>query len=378
MQPGWHATRTAGAGGLNYPSGVRAADVVAGLRRLFDDEPALQIPDDAGQPWLTIKYGTDPEDLYGVLRATVGGRGVVVKVNPPQGIGQTLIPWIVREQGIDLGAPYADHLAAAEVSDTGGREPAAYLLPALRDVLPPELGRFEADGQTALVLKDLGPIDGLDASGAVERWPTEHIEQALLAAAGFHAATAGHDYAWTLQRPSTRTVLADSGLWRAMVEDAAQRLPDVVSAASRARRLETIATIEQWHPAKDAMPACLVHNDFNQRNVGFTADGDVVALDWELARVNTPQRDVAELLTFTLDAHTDLDEVIHLLAVHWQALADNGLEVDPDLYSAAAAAEFRVQSIDRVGMQLVFGAAFDLPYLARINRTVDHLVDLTG
>ena len=92
MQPGWHATRTAGAGGLNYPSGVRAADVVAGLRRLFDDEPALQIPDDASQPWLTIKYGTDPEDLYGVLRGDCGWARVVVKVNPPQGIGQTLIP----------------------------------------------------------------------------------------------------------------------------------------------------------------------------------------------------------------------------------------------------------------------------------------------
>ena len=355
-----------------------AADVVAGLRRLFDEEPALQIPDDAGQPWLTIKYGADPDDLYGVLRASVGGRRVVVKVNPAQGIGQTLIPWIVREQDIDLRAPYGDYLAAAEVSDTGGREPAAYLLPALRDILPRELGRFEVDGQTALVLEDLGQIEGLDASGAIERWPTEHIEHALRAAAGFHAATAGHDYAWTLQRPSTRTVLADSDLWRAMVEDAAQRLPEVVSAASLQGRLETIATIAQWHPAKDAMPACLVHNDFNQRNVGFTAAGAVVALDWELARVNTPQRDVAELLTFTLDAHTDLDEVIHLLAVHWQALADNGLEVDPDLYSAAAVAEFRVQSIDRVGMQLLFGAAFDLPYLVRINRTVDHLVDLTG
>ncbi len=345
---------------------------------MFGGDPDLQIPDDAGQPWLTVKYGDDPGDLYGVLKATVGGRGVVVKVNPAQGIGQTLIPWIVREQGIDLAAPYADYLAAAEVSDTGGREPAAYSLPALQDVLPAELGRFEVDGQTALVLEDLGPVEGLDASGAIERWPTEHIERALRAAAGFHAATAGHDYAWTLQRPSTRTMIADSDLWRAMIEDAAQRLPEVVSAECLTRRLETIATIAQWHPAKDAMPACLVHNDFNQRNVGFTAAGNVVALDWELARVNTPQRDVAELLTFTLDAHTDLDEVIHLLAVHWQALADSGLVVDPDVYSAAAAAEFRVQSIDRVGMQLLFGAAFDLPYLTRINRTVDHLVAITG
>ena len=47
------------------------------------------------------------------------------------------------------------------------------------------------------------------------------------------------------------------------------------------------------------------------------------------------------------------------------------------MYARAAAAEFRVQSFDRVGMQLVFRAAFDLPYLKRINRTVDHLVALT-
>jgi len=29
-------------------------------------------------------------------------------------------------------------------------------------------------------------------------------------------------------------------------------------------------------------------------------------------------------------------------------------------------------------MQLLFGAAFDLPYLMRINGTVDHLVRITG
>ena len=314
--------------------------MVDGLRGLFGDDPDVRIPDDAGQPWLTVKYGDDPEDLFGVVKARVADRDVIVKINPPHGIGQTLIPWIVREQKIDLPAPYSSFPAAAETSDTGRREPAAYRLPALRDLLPTEVGRFEADGQIALVLEDLGPVAGLDASGAVERWPTEWIEQALIAAAGFHAATAGHDYAWTLERPSTRTVLPDADLWRAIVVDAAQRLPDVVPPDALAQRLDTLATIESWHRAKDAMPACLVHNDFNQRNVGFRSSGEVVALDWELARVNTPQRDVAELLTFTLDAHTEVDEVIHLLAVHWQALADNGLVVEPDLYSAAARPQF--------------------------------------
>lgn len=353
-------------------------DVVAGLRGLFGEEPELRVPDDAGQPWLTVKYGDDPDDLNGVLKAHVAQLDVIVKINPPRGIGQTLIPWIISEQGIALPAPYGSCDAACETSDTGEREPAAYLLPALRGVLPIELGRFDVDGQTALVLEDLGAIEGLDASGAIARWPMERIEEALRAAAAFHAATVAGDYAWTIQRPSTRTALASAGLWRAIVTDAAQRLPEVVTPETLARRLEIIDTIGAWHPAKDAMPACLVHNDFNQRNVGFRSSGDVVALDWELARVNTPQRDVAELLTFTLDSHTGVDDVIHLLAVHWQALSDNGLEVDPDLYSAAAAAEFRVQAIDRVGMQLIFGAAFDLPYLTRINRTVDHLVAITG
>ncbi|MEZ5118946.1 MAG: phosphotransferase [Candidatus Nanopelagicales bacterium] len=351
--------------------------VAAGLRNIFGAEPEIDLPDDSGQPWLTVKYGDDPDDLYGVLRAQVGGRNVIVKVNPTRGVGQTLIPWIIAERGIRLPRPYASFEAAAETSDTARREIAVYGLPAVQDVVAHRLGAFDADGQTALVLEDLGEIAYLDASGSIERWPTGRIEQALEAAAGFHAATAGHDYGWTIQRPSTTTMLADVPLWDAILADAAERFPDIVTTEVVAARRETLDTLARWHPAKDVMPACLVQNDFNQRNVGFRDTGEVVVLDWELARVNTPQRDVAELLTFTLDAHTEVDELLHLLAVHWQALADNGMDIDPGVYARAAAAEFRVQSLDRVGMQLIFGAAFDLPYLTRINRTVDHLVALT-
>ncbi len=348
---------------------MRGEDVVAGLREMFGVEPELDEP--ASQPWAAVKYGT--EGLNAVVRARVGDRTVIVKLNPERGIGQTLIPWIVQEYGISLPRPYSTFEAAAVTSNTGERERAAYSLHALRDVLPQELGRFGA----ALVLKDLGEIDGLDPSGAIARWSTDRIEQALVGAAAFHAATRGRDFPWTVQRPSTATIWADRELWLAQLDDAAARFPDIVTPEVHTTRRRTIDTIQNWHPAKDAMPATLVHNDYNQRNVGFRDSGDLVVLDWELARVDTPQRDVVELLTFTLDAHTQVDELLHLLAVHWQALADNGLEVDPDTYARAAAAEFRVQSFDRVGMQLLFGAAFDLPYLKRINRTVDQLVALT-
>lgn len=351
--------------------------VSEGLRELFGVAPILTVPDPTGQPWLRVKYGDDPDAVFGVVRAAIDDRTVIVKINPPRGIGQTLIPWILERHAIGLPAGYSSFQAAAETSGTSGREPAVYGLPAARALVPAELGRFTVDGQTALVLEDVGELSGLDPSGAIARWPTARIEAALRAVAGFHAATAGHDYAWTIGRPTTATVLADVDLWRGILHDAAVRLPDVVPGEALAARLQSIDTISRWHQAKDVMPACLVHNDFNQRNVGFRESGEVVALDWELARVNTPQRDVAELLTFTLDAHTTADELLHLLAVHWQGLADHGMAVDPEVYARAAAAEFRVQSFDRVGMQLIFGTAFDLPYLVRINRTVDHLVALT-
>jgi hypothetical protein len=346
-------------------------EVRAGLQQLFGRPVELPTPDRPSQPWLS----DDPAQLYGSHQAHVGHRDIYVRITGAWGIGQTLIPQLLQTHGIPAPG-YAESGLAAEFSNTGEREPAAYSLHALHDVLVAELGRFSAHGETALVLEDLGALAGIDPSGAVERWPTERIEAALVAAAGFHGPTAGREYRWTVQRPGTRTVLADQQLWRALLLDASQRLPQILTPSVLERRLALVDSISRWHPAKDVMPACLVHNHFNQRNVGFV-DGRVVVLDWEFAAVNTPQRDVAELLTFTLDAHTEADELMHLLAVHWQALADNGMQVDPEVYARAAAAEFRVQSFVRMGLHFILSAAMDLPYLARINRTVDHLVGLT-
>jgi len=36
----------------------------------------------------------------------------------------------------------------------------------------------------------------------------------------------------------------------------------------------------------------------------------------------------------------------------------------------------RVEAINRVGLQLLFGAQFPLAYLVRINATIEHLLDL--
>lgn len=350
---------------------MRVEDVEAGVESVIGAPVELQLQNHRKRPWL------DPDDLSGVIPATAGGRTVVVKVGLRAGLDRTLIPWILDRTGIELPQFPGSELAA-ELADTPQREPAAYALHALRDVLPAEVGRFTAYGQTALVLEDIGEVSGLDPTGSTTRWTLEQIEAALVGAAQFHADTAGRDYAWTVLRPSTRTALNDVELYRTILLDASRRLPDIVTPSVLEHRLQILETLPRWHQAKDVMPATLVHNDFNQRNIGFRSDTSLVAMDWDLSRVDIPQRDVVELLTFTLDAHTTLDQLLHLLGVHWQALRDNGMDVDPEVYARAAAAEIRRQSVDRMGLQLLLGAAFELPYLERINRTVDHLVRLTS
>ena len=62
--------------------------MTAGLRDLFGAEPALDLPQTAGQPWLSVKYGDDPEQVYRVVRAQVADRSVIVKVNPPRESGR--------------------------------------------------------------------------------------------------------------------------------------------------------------------------------------------------------------------------------------------------------------------------------------------------
>lgn len=342
----------------------------------------------ADQPWLAVKYGpADADDIHGVAKLGVTTQDrvidVIVKVNPVHGIGETLIPWICDTYGVDLPAPYATFHSAREVVGTGARESNVYdlsvTMPELMALLPPYFGTITAHGERALLLGDISPIRGMDAGGAVDHWSSDHIDAALRAIAAVHAASTdiADDVVWLPPRTDAATFAGDSGLWRGMLDDAAARFPDIVTPEVVAHRTALIDTAGEWYAAKDAMPTAITHNDFNQRNVGFDADDRVVALDWEITRRDSPQRDVAELLTFLLDPAVGVDTLEHHAEQHRAALAANGVPIDRDAYRAALAADLRCEAIDRVGMQMIFAAAFDLPYVPRINRTVDRLVELT-
>jgi hydroxymethylglutaryl-CoA reductase (NADPH) len=46
---------------------------------------------------------------------------------------------------------------------------------------------------------------------------------------------------------------------------------------------------------------CIIHNDFNPRNIAITKQARIITYDWELARKDSPTRDFIELISFLVD-----------------------------------------------------------------------------
>jgi hydroxymethylglutaryl-CoA reductase (NADPH) len=363
------------------------------------DQQATAI-DAVHEPWFPIKYGpASPDDWFGVVPALAcferapGAAAeelpLIVKVNPQRALARGLIPWIVAQQHIALDRPYSAFRTAAELDHTVARETQLYALarttPQLAQVLPRCWGSAAdpTTGEHVLFLEHVTDAAHLDPHGAETEWPPDLIAAALAAAAGWQSAfwdIAADDIGSTIPssgpRPTTSDMVADTPLWRTLVDDGRKRFPDIVTEHAWRRRHDIIATLADWHPAKDRLPATLAHNDFNQRNIGFRPA--LLALDWELTQHNTAHRDAVELLTFVLPAAAGRDEVDALLEGHRAALAARGVTagIDREEWMEGFRCELKVEAINRIGLQLLFAAQFPLPYLARINANIERLIDM--
>jgi hypothetical protein len=379
---------------------LRAALQAPDLQLLsLDGERAAH--DDEAQPWVSVKYGpVGHDDWFGVVPAVAHfrrGSGsaaeslpMIVKINARDSMARTFLPWAFEKQGIALDRPFWQYHLAADFENVGGRESHVYRVlagqvPSLEAVLPKCYGsaRDTGTGEEALFLEQVVGIRLQDASGASFDWPAESIDEVLRALAGWQAVFWGADekrLAWAGPKPTTAGMASDAPLWRAIVDHGRARLPHIVTDTVWRRRHRLIDTIADWHAIKDALPATLAHNDFNHRNVGFRQDGGVLALDWELAMRNTAHRDLVELLTFVLPPSVDRGRVDRHVEAHRSALVAAGVTtgVDRETWLAGFRCELRVEALNRVGLQLVFGAQFHLPYAERVNATIEHLLDLYG
>ncbi|MEU0213343.1 hypothetical protein [Streptomyces canus] len=210
---------------------------------------------------------------------------------------------------------------SSEFQDAHRRELAVYRRPdrPLRELLPRCYGLLEDDEREAYVVLMERLLDDR------EPWTRDRVAHAVRAIAAVHGHWLGRDEellaeGW-LRQVSEPALLAKSAeLWEALVRHAAADQPHLLDAGRRDLVLGIVRDAGDWTQEMYALPRTLIHNDFNPRNLAMR-DGRLIAYDWELATVGLPQRDVVELLAFTLDEGATAADVDDVLELHARAVA---------------------------------------------------------
>jgi hydroxymethylglutaryl-CoA reductase (NADPH) len=253
----------------------------------------------------------------------------------------------------------------------------------IRRIMPRVYGVHEDPPRQAyvVVMERLG--DGVilkDTAGDVRGWTVEHVDAALTGIAGAHAEWLGRErellaQPWIGPVLDGRRMNEMRELWLAIAERNAAEFPDWIDAAAVYAIENAIAEIPDWWRELEEMPRTLVHNDFNPRNIALRADTrELVAYDWELATLHVPQRDLAELLAFTLGPDADPARVDHHVGVHRSALERaSGVELDPDSWRRGYRLALRDFAITRGGLYLI---APTQSFLQRGVPTVKRLIEI--
>jgi len=105
----------------------------------------------------------------------------------------------------------------------------------------------------------------------------------------------------------------------ALLDNARSEFPEIVTQAHYDTVAKIITRMDSWLPHYCRLPATLIHNDFNPRNIAFLNGRNApkaVIYDWELACIDIPQRDIAELLCFVLRSDTGFDQIRRYVNLH--------------------------------------------------------------
>ncbi len=242
--------------------------------------------------------------------------------------------------------------------------------------------RDDARGAWLLGLEDLAG-QAWFTSEDVSGWGRAERDAALRGLAALHAIGYPHGASrWprvTLPPAVTARRMAEAeALWSALEENArpffaehgGERLPGLHRAL--------IASVDRWWQPLETLPRTLIHHDFNPRNLALRPAKNglrLCAYDWELAAEGIPQRDLAELLVFTLDPDAPTFEIERAVELHRRELERaSGHRIDADDWDMGLAAALGDLLVNRLSLYAVIHRFQRLAFLPRVVRTWTRLV----
>jgi len=175
---------------------------------------------------------------------------------------------------------------------------------------------------------------------------------------------------WLIAPPDPGHMLKITPLWRELADFSRPWFEAWCGPSVSGLQQEIIVALDQWWPRLHALPATLIHNDFNPRNfVVRKSNGEsrLCVYDWELATLGVPQHDLAELLCFTWHTRMNERDLDNILDAYRNALsAASGSRIDPIDWREGFALALRYLFIARFPLYTLMNRFRPLEYLPRV------------
>jgi thioester reductase-like protein len=192
-------------------------------------------------------------------------------------------------------------------------------------------GREPASGRRMLLLENLAGTRLLNCVDRPELWVGKYIATAIRDLAAIHApwydAKAGDARVPSaIRHLDAAGIVESSELWQGLFDYGRPFFAHCGGIALTARIEALVRNVAQWIPDYGRHPLTLVHNDCNPRNMAFKHNARALSTclyDWELCTLAPPQRDLAELLCFTLRIDNVVEQAPYYIELHRRELSKN-------------------------------------------------------
>jgi NADP-dependent 3-hydroxy-3-methylglutaryl-CoA reductase len=189
--------------------------------------------------------------------------------------------------------------------------------------------RDDARELFVLVLELLREVELKDSADDLRGWTLAHVEAAVRGIAEVHSIWYGREEAlrnepWLGEVVDAAARSSMDELWNEVLDYAAGEFPGWFPLPERRLHQRVLKSLPDWCRELEQMPRTLIHGDFNPRNLAFRREASglrLCAWDWELAELQVPQRDLAELLAFVLSPDVGPSTVDGLLELHRRELS---------------------------------------------------------
>lgn len=273
--------------------------------------------------------------------------------------GATLDFWGAGEREVDV--------YRSGISDVGRHRPRCYAY-----------GQEPDYGRPMLLLERLTDVKLLNTVDQPNLWTDTYIEAAIRDLATIHAVHYRRELQLRELPPSIRTlnaaqIIDAQELWVSLCKYGRPFFIQCGGSEFAARIERLVSALDDWMSAYGGHPSSLVHNDCNPRNMAFrqTPQGPSMCLyDWELCTVAPPQRDLAELLCFTIGADGADARAHRYVELHRSELARNsGRPIDPDCWRSGFRFALADVMVRRLLMYTMLHSYVKQTFLPRVMRS---------